>query len=188
MNSQKRTPYILFLSLLVAGCFSISPPAKAADTSSGSSQEIRQLLSQAKTEAIALEQDSDQLARWTQAKTLSWESHAAKLSAIKDHVNKAGELLTMLNEAREEGALAWQHQAIDRIYPILKELADNTEATINHLNDNHANIHFIVYQDYARAGYDLAKELSTLVRDYVEFGEHEEAFHSLQEKLSVAVR
>jgi hypothetical protein len=188
MNSQKRTPYTLILSLLVAGCFSISPAAKAADTSSGSSQEIRQLLSQANTEAIALEQDSDQLARWTQAKNLSWESHAAKLSAIKDHVNKAGELLTKLNEARAEGASAWQHQAIDRIYPILKELADNTETTINHLNDNSANIHFTAYQDYAKAGYDLARELAALVSDYVEFGEHEEAFHSLQEKLSAAAR
>jgi len=188
MNGQKKTPHILILSLLVAGCFSISPAAKATDTSSGSSQEIRQLLSQVKTEAITLEQDSDQLAVWTGAKHLSWESHATRLSTIKDHVNKAGELLTKLNEAREEGASSWQHQAIDRIYPILKELADNTEATINHLNDNRANIHFTAYQDYAKAGYDLAKELAALVSDYVEFGEHEEAFHSLQEKLSAAAR
>jgi len=187
MNSQQRTPYILILSLLVAGCFSIAPAAKAADTSSGSSEEIRQLLSQVKTEAMALERDSEELAAWTGVQQLSWESHARKLSSIKDHINQAGKLLAQINEARK-GASPWQHEAIDRIYPILKELADNTEATINHLNDNSAHIHFTAYQDYAQAGYDLSKELAALVADYVEFGEHEEAFRSLQEKLSAAAR
>ena len=62
MNNQKRTPYFLILALLVAGCFSISPAANAGDTSSESSEEVSQLLSQVKTEAIALERDSDDLA------------------------------------------------------------------------------------------------------------------------------
>ena len=185
MNNQKRIPYFLILSLLVAGCFLISPAAKAADNSSGSSQEISRLLSQVKTEAVALERDSDELALWTQSKQLSWESHAKKLNEIREHINEAGKLLTKLNEARE-GASPWQHQAIDRIYPLLKELADNTEATINHLNDNRAHIHFAAYQDYAKAGYDLAKELAALISDYAEYGDHEAEFHRLQEKLQTA--
>ena len=118
---------------------------------------------------------------------MSWESHAGKLNQIKDHVNQAGKLLTKLNEARE-GASPWQHQAIDRIYPLLKELDDNTEATINHFNDNRAHIHFPAYQDYAKAGYDLAKELAALISDYVEYGDHEADFHRLQEKLEPAAR
>ena len=188
MKSQKRTPYILILSLLVAGAaFSISPAAKAADTSSGSSQEIRQLLSQIKIEAVALERDAQDLATFARTKQLSWESHAAQLSMISEHINKGGELLTKLDGARGT-ASAWQHQAIDRIYPILKELDDNTEATINHLKDNQSNVHLPAYEDYAKAGADLAKELAALVSDYVEFGEHEEAFHRLQDKLSSAAR
>lgn len=182
MNGKKRTPYFLILSLLVAGCLSISPAAKAEDTPSGGTQEISQLLSQVKAEAIALKVDSDQLAVWARGKQVSWASHAQKLGQIKDHVNKAGELLTELNQARGT-ASPWQQQAIDRIYPLLKELADNTQATINHLNDDQRNIHFSTYEDYAKAGYDLAKELATLVSDYVELGEHEAEFHRLQEKL-----
>ena len=107
MNNQKRTPYFLILALLVAGCLSISPAANAGDTSSESSEEVSQLLSQIKTEALALEDDADVLASWAVAKNLSWESHAGKLSEIKDHVNQAGQLLTKLNEARE-GASPWQ--------------------------------------------------------------------------------
>jgi chromosome segregation ATPase len=185
MNNQKRTPYFLFLALLVAGCFLISPVANTAATSSGSSQEVSQLLSQVKTEAIALEQDSDQLAVWARTKQGAWQSHADRLTLIREHINTAGQLLTQLNEARET-ASPWQHQAIDRIYPLLKELADNTEATINHLNDNRNNIRFPEYRDYAKAGADLAQELAELVRDYVEYGEHEAEFHRLQEKLESA--
>jgi len=182
MNSQKRTPYFLILWLLVAGCFSISPAANARDTSSGSSAEVSRLLAEVKTEAIALERDAADLHAWTGAKQVGWESHSGKLNLIREHINKAGQLLPRLNEARE-GASPWQHQAIDRIYPLLKELADNTQATINHLNDNQSNVHFSPYTDYAKANYDLAQELAALVSDYVEFGEHEAEFHRLQEKL-----
>ena len=80
MNSQKRTPYFLILGLLVAGCFLISPAANAGDTSSESSEEVSQLLSQVKTEAIALERDSEDLASWAGTKQLSWESHAGNLT------------------------------------------------------------------------------------------------------------
>lgn len=184
MNNQKRTPYFLMLALLVAGCFSVSPAANAGETSSQSSEEVSQLLSQVKTEAITLERDSDDLALWARAQ-LSWESHARKLNQIRDHVNQAGQLLTKLNEARE-GASPWQSQAIDRIYPLLKELADNTTATINHLNDNKGHIYLSPYRDYAKAGYNLAKDLAALVSDYVEFGELEQQFHSLQDKLQPA--
>jgi trans-aconitate methyltransferase len=182
MNSQKRTPYFLILWLLVAGCFLISPAANAGDTSSESSEEVSQLLSQVKTEAIALERDSEDLAAWTGAKQMSWESHAGKLNEIKDHVNQAGRLLRQLNEASGT-ASPWQQQAIDRIYPLLKELADNTEMTINHFNDNKDKIHFSAYAEYAKAGYELAHDLAALVSDYVEYGNLEVDFHRLQEKL-----
>ena len=165
------------------GCLSISPAANARDTSSESCEEVSQLISQLKTEAKALEHDADVLASWTGAKQVSWQSHAGKLNEIRDHVNQAGQLLTKLNEAREE-ASPWQQQAIDRIYPLLKELAGNTETTIKHLNDNQGRIHFSPYTDYARANYNLAQELAALISDYVDFGEHEAEFHRLQEKLN----
>jgi hypothetical protein len=185
MNTQKRTPCFWILALLVAGCFLISPTAKAGEPASESSQEIHQLLSQVRAEAITLERDSEELAAWTRAVRLSWTSHLEKLIKMKKHVNEAGQLLTRLNEARGT-ASPWQQQAIDRIYPLLKELADNTDRTINHLNANQTRIHFAPYIDYAKAGADLAQELATLVSDYVEFGEQEEAFQRLQEKLQPA--
>src|ERR1035438_5741893 len=106
MNSQNRTSYLLILALLVAGCISISPAAKAADNESGSSKEIRELLTQVKSEAKALEHDADLLASWARGKQVSWQSHAGKLNEMKDHVNEAGQLLEKMNNARV-GASAW---------------------------------------------------------------------------------
>ncbi|MGD0226146.1 MAG: hypothetical protein ABSF71_27760 [Terriglobia bacterium] len=87
MRRKTTTPLLLILSFLVTGCCLISPAPNAVATPAGSSEGVSSLLSQVKTEAIALEQDSDELAVWTQAKKLSWQSHATKLSTIKEHRN-----------------------------------------------------------------------------------------------------
>lgn len=185
MNTQKRTSFLPILALLVAGCFSISPAAKAANNATGSSQKIHELLTQVKVEAITLERDAHDLRMWAMGKQVSWQSHAAQLNTIREHVNKAGKLLAQMNEARHT-ASPWQERALDRIHPLLKELADNTGATINHLNDNKSRIHFSEYADFATAGSDLAEELASLVSDYVDFGEHEADYHRLKGKLEPA--
>ena len=185
MKDQKRTTYFLALALLVTGCFITSSAAKAANPTTGSSEKVSQLLAEVKAEAVALEHDAEALAVWTRAKQMSWESHAAKLTEMKNHVNQAGQLLTKLNEARTT-ASPWQQQAIDRIYPLVKELADNTSTTINHLSANKGRIRFSPYPDYAKANFELAQELTALISDYVEYGDHEEEFHRLQDKLQPA--
>jgi hypothetical protein len=184
MKTQKRTtPYLLLMTLAAAGCFLIPSAAQAEETSSGSSQEVNQLLSEVKSEAIALERDCDYIAIWAGGKQPGWKSHAGQLSLIREHINKAGRLLTNLHDVRDT-ASPWQQQAIDRIYPMLKELADNTEEMINLHKDHGSAFRFSEYRDYAKAGYELAEDLAALVRDYVEYGEHEAEFHRLHEKLN----
>jgi hypothetical protein len=170
---------------LIAGYLAISPAATAATAPAAGSEEITRLLAEVKTEAAALERDAVEIAAWTRAKQVSWQSHADRLRSMREHINQAGELLSKLNSARE-GASIWQQQAIDRIHPLLKELADNTQSTINHLNDNQDKIYFPPYTDYAKAGADLAQDLAALVSDYTKFGELEEEFHRLQEKVHPA--
>lgn len=184
MKTQKRTtPYLLLMMLLATGCFLIPSAAQAEETSSGSSEEVNQLLAEVKSEAIALEQDCDRMAIWAGGQHVSWKSHAEKLNLIREHINEAGRLLANLHDARDT-ASPWQRQAIDRIYPMLKELADNTEEMIDLHNDNRSAFRFSEYRDYAKAGYELAEDLAALVRDYVEYGEHEAEFHRLHEKLN----
>jgi hypothetical protein len=185
MNSQNRKSSLWILTLLVAGCISMSPAAKAADNEMGSSKEIHELLTQVKAEAKALEHDAELLALWARSQQMSPESHAVQLNKMREHVNEAGQLLEKMNKARV-GASVWQQAAIDRIYPLLKELDDNAEATINHFNDNKSRIKFSDYQDYTKASYDLAEELAALISDYVDYGDHEAEFHRLQDKMQSA--
>jgi hypothetical protein len=185
MKNQKNTPWLIVLALLVAACFSIAPAANAGDTSSRGSAEVTELLAQVKAKAVALEKDTEHLSSWTHARQVSWQSHTTQINLIREHVNEAGKLLARMHETRAMAA-PWQGEAMDHIQPLLKELADNTSTLIEHLNDSKSNVHLSDYRDSARAGADTAKELAALVRDYVEYGEHEAEFRRLQDKLDPA--
>jgi len=185
MNTHKRTRYLLLIALLVAGCLTISPYRAVAASSASGSEEVSGLLADVKTEAHELQRDVEDIKMFTLS-TVSWQSHAGKLEEVKRHVNHAGQLLTKLNEARST-ASAWQEQAIDAITPLLQELAANTTAMIDHLNNNQDRHRFNTeYQDYAEANRDLATNLAALITDYVDYGKRQAEFERLQDKLQVA--
>jgi hypothetical protein len=104
---------------------------------------------------------------------------------IKGHVNNTGKLLTKLKDAEATGA-AWQQTAIKRIEPLLKELAANTEATINNLNENKTKVHFTEFKDYVKANFELATDFEALIRDFVNYGEAKEKVEHLGGKLEVS--
>jgi hypothetical protein len=168
-------------ALLVAG-FLVIPMALKA-TEPGDSAEITKLFADAKAEAVQLKSDSEDMESFVKSK-LSWESYARKVEMIKEHVNNTGKLLTKLQEAEATGS-PWQQTAIQQIDPLLRELAANTEATINHLNENKANIHFPQFKDYVKANYELATDLEALIRDFVNYGEAKEKIDRLGKKLEV---
>jgi hypothetical protein len=188
MKTQKRAlAFLLFTGLLVAGCFLVSSAAPAVDTPSGSSEEVNQLLSQVKTEAIALERDCEEIAGWAGDEQSSWESHAGKLNLIVEHTHRAGRLLTKLHQARAT-ASPWHQQAIDRVSFLLEEIDNVAAAMIHRFSADTAHVHSAVYQDYANVGSKLAKELGSLISDYVGYGDKEADFHRLQENLDSTAR
>jgi hypothetical protein len=152
---------------LLAAVYMIPMAMKA--TESGDSPQIAQLLADAKTEAVELKSDSQDMEAFTKSK-LSWESYARKVELIREHVNSTGKLLAKLQDVAAAGS-PWQQTAIQRIDPLLRELAANTEVTINHLNENKAKIHFAEFKDYVKANYELATDLEALIHDFVNYGE-----------------
>lgn len=168
-------------ALIAAGYVLFPAAVKGAD--SGDSPEITKLLADAKAEAYELKQDSDELNGFVKSR-LSWESHATKIERIKEHVNATGKLLAKMKDMEALGS-PWQKEAIVRIEPLLKELAANTEMTINHLNENRSKIHFTEFKDYVKANYELATDLEALIRDFVNYGEAKDKFERLRGKLEV---
>lgn len=169
----------LIPALLVAGY--LIPSSLQATI--GDSERITQLLAEAKAEALELKHDSAEMESFTKSK-MSWESYAHKIELVKGHVNKAGELLAKMKDAEAEGA-PWQQTAIQRIEPLLKELADNTTATITRLNAQPSRVHLPEFRDYVRANYELASDLESLIRDYVNYGEAKGEAERLGESLEV---
>jgi hypothetical protein len=63
-----------------------------------------------------------------------WRTHADYLESVKEHLNRLAGIIQKLQTEREK-ASPWQ-QTIDRVIPLLQELANNTTNAMNHLNQN----------------------------------------------------
>ena len=116
-------------ALLVGAVFTLlltETSAMAAD--------VTALFQEARTTATQLNRDAVTMESFTRS-NLNWKSHSAQIARIKDHINKAGSILTEMQAARGD-AKPWHQDAIDGITPMLKQLASNTESIINHLNEN----------------------------------------------------
>ena len=182
MKSNRRRGLLLILALLVLGWVIVSPAIRAADASTPRSEEVSQLLSQAKKEALELEHDALEMETFGRSR-VSWMSHARQLDLVKEHINKTGKLLSKLNALRDAAA-PWQQKAIDQIEPLLKQLAANTTAAINHIGDNRNDFHEDYYKGYLLANYETADKLAALIRDYVDYEEAMEKLEALNRRLS----
>lgn len=168
---------------LLSVLFLSTAPAVFASPKPNDSEEVTKLLSEVKSEAIQLKDDAEDMKSFTRSK-LTWQSHAAKIEQIKQHVNKSGELLSKMQDAKAS-ASAWQKQAIDEITPLLRELAASVTSTIEHLGKNQGRIHTPPYTDYVASTADLATDLSGLIADYVAYGEAKNKSEDLEKKLEV---
>jgi hypothetical protein len=143
--------------------------------------EITKLLSDAREKAAVLSRDADEMESLTRS-DVSWQSHAAMLGTMKDDVNDMGKVVEKL-EASRNSASQWQGQAIDRMVPLLKELASNTTAAINHLNEERNRPTSGEYAEYLRQNSQTARELSDLVSSFVRYRETRAKLEKLEQKL-----
>jgi hypothetical protein len=146
----------------------------------GDSAQTSKLLQDAKVSAAQLKQDSARMESYTRSQ-LTWNSHVSQINMIKEHVNNSGKILADLHNSRD-GAEPWQRDAIDKITPLLQELAGNTESVINHLNDKKQTWH-PEYHGYLKSNAELATDLSQLIGDYIDFGNAKAKTQALEQKL-----
>ncbi len=168
---------------LIALAFMLATASKYMAAQTTDSTELTSLLSDAKSEAVLVEQDAEKLDSYTNSR-LAWQTHATQLNSMKEHVNKLGEITKQLNDMSGQGS-PWQQEAISRINPLLRNMADQLTTTIKHLNDNKDRIHMQAYRDYTRANYELASRTATVIGDFVEYGKARSKAESLEQKLEL---
>jgi hypothetical protein len=146
------------------------------------SEQVSKLLSEAKTLAFQLKEDAVTMESYTRM-NVSWESHAAAINQIREHVNALGRQVTKLKDARNT-ASPWQKTAIDRINPFLDELAGYTSAVIEHIKGEPKHT-MDEYKDYLEANADYATDLAAMIGDFVDYGRTKQRLERLTTKLEL---
>jgi hypothetical protein len=103
--------------------------------------------------------------------SISWQSHAETLTAIKGAVNDMGRKLCRLEQIRRVVA-PWQQQAIDRIAPQITLMANSTEDAINFLNANEGNFWEPAYVRYTD---NIAQDSGRVSKSVTNFEEYAKA-------------
>lgn len=149
------------------------------------SEQISNLLKQAKSRALFAEDDAAKLDSYARSK-VSWQLHAGQLQRIREHVNELGMLNKQLSDSRAEGS-PWQQIAIDRVDLRLREMADLLTVTINHLKDNPSQVQMQTYRDYVKANCVLTSRIAKMIDDFVDYDEAKSKAESLEQKLELPV-
>jgi hypothetical protein len=160
----------------------LSSPVIKAQTAD--SEEISKLLTEAEDHATLAADDAATLESYTRS-TVSWQSHSAKLAEIADHVNALGKVNKQLNDLSSQGS-PWQQKAIGQIDSLLRDMAAQLTATIDHLKNNQSRIHMQPYRDYAHASYERASQTAHVISDFVEYDKASSRAEALEQKLELS--
>jgi hypothetical protein len=93
-----------------------------------------------------------------------------------------GKILEKLQSERDEAA-PWQQEAIDRMVPLLKDIAANTTAAIEHLNQNQLRPVSGDYKDYLQQNADTAHALADMISSFVKYDRTRAKLEALQDKI-----
>ena len=157
------------------------PPVLRSLTRKPPNTEVAAQLDAARNQAYELARDSDEMTSLL-INDVSWQSHASMLSRIRDHVNNMGKILEKLQSERDEAA-PWQQEAIDRMVPLLKDIAANTTAAIEHLNQNQLRPVSGDYKDYLQQNADTAHALADMISSFVKYDRTRATLEALQDKI-----
>ena len=157
-----------------------------ATAQSEENAEVLRLLSDAREKAAVLSRDADEMEALTRS-DVSWQTHAAMLDTMKEDVNDLAKSVEKLNAARDS-ASSWQRQAIDRMMPLMKELASNTTAAINHLKEQPTRPTSGAYAEYLKQNSETARQLSDMISSFVQYGQTRAKLEKLEQKLEIGNR
>ena len=164
--------------LLLAG---IAPLRSFAQASSDNPSVTAQLQA-AKPLVAKIKKDATEMQSYSSSSGLSWTSHAAKLTSIKDDVNKLQENTRGLQSHRTV-ASPWQQDAIDRISALANDLATNMNAAIDHLNKSKTRPTAPPYPEYLKENTRLATALGDEIDAVIDAGVSRAKEQELEKKL-----
>jgi hypothetical protein len=183
MRHTIRTSCYFLLALLVAVLTSSRLQIQAAPPDKADNAEVTKLLEDIELQSADLQRDADTLESYTHS-DVSWESHADELNHMREDINRIGQTIQRLQGLRGS-ASSWQQEAIDRIIPVAQRLASNTQAAIEHLDQFTKRLQDPQYQQYLESNAEAAAQLTSMVREFVEYGKTQGTLEALERRLEL---
>jgi ankyrin repeat protein len=174
---ESRTLYVVALLALI-----MSELSAFAYVTRGESQQLTQLLEDARSEALELASDAEDCRTLT-ASDDKWVNHALMLAKVKAHVDNMALIIDKLNKAAKSGS-ALQEQAVQQMLPLVKELSDNTTAAINYLNQNKSRPVSDAYTQYLEKNAETARQLSNMITTLCDYEKSMADIEALRSKLT----
>jgi hypothetical protein len=183
LEQRNRIRYLLMLGIFVLmNCFPFAQHAWAIRNAENSN--VQGLLFQVRGQAFGLDQDAQTMEALMRS-DVNWQEHAEYLDSVAEHVNRMSQILAELQSARET-ASPEQQIVIDRVTPLLREIAANTTNAVNYLSRNQDRPLLIgEYPTWLRENAEAAHELSQLVSNIVEYRQTSAKLQQLEAQLNL---
>jgi hypothetical protein len=139
----------------------MSPAIQAADGPDA----VSKLFADARTQSSQL---SLAWKAYTRQPGLNWTSDAAEVTRMREDLDATARTAADLNEARGQASPS-QLAAMDRIVPVMLEIAENTTKAIDFLTRNQARLTSKQYKEYVEQNSDTSNRLSALVSQLVDY-------------------
>ncbi len=111
---------------------------------------IDDMLARFESKAIETRGDAAVLESKRRNRQLSWQTHADKLSVMRQHINEMGMMLAELESMKPKATL-FQEKAIEAARPHLEDMAQSVEKGINWINEDRRSISKAEYRDNLHA-------------------------------------
>ena len=175
---------IMSSALTAVVIVALAGSAPAAELATRGHPQVAKELADFKRTASQMREQADILNSFTPSKQLSWQSHTAKLHALKDHVNEMGQSLREL-EAMKAMASPTQALAIEHARPHLESVARNLTEAIELVNENRRNVHWSDYGEAVSDVYSHAHALHTKLDAILDYERAQARMESLELQASL---
>ncbi len=142
---------------------------------------IDEMLAAFESKAIETRRDASILESKRRNHQLSWQTHADKLSTMKEHINEMGKMLVELESMKPKATL-FQEKAIDAARPHLEDMAQRVEKGINWINEDRRSIAKAEYRDNLHGIWSSADELYRHVDTIIDYHEARMRLQELAEE------
>ncbi len=160
--------YSITMTAAIASLVALAPQAVAKTATSVSvAQEARETFKQLKSAATSASAEAERLEMLGLNPEISPESHVVPLMDLRRDVNTMGKRIASL-EAQRDSLEPWEKEAVDKVLPLLKDAADNTQNAIEYFNGNRAHLWTAEHLNYTanveRDSDGIAKTLKTYLQ------------------------